>query len=100
MSGIQGSTLVIPKNLYKPTIKIFQKPNYYVAFLMLTLDRSISKPGTLPETRPVSPPKAGTTPKLVKAANFSLPSYKSSSPCSVFVEAPTPRLYNMTCVGP
>ena len=41
---------------------------------MLTLDRSISKPGTLPETRPVSPPKAGTTPKLVKAAKFSLPS--------------------------
>ena len=41
---------------------------------MLTFDRSISKPGTLPETRPVSPPKAGTTPKLVKAANFSLPS--------------------------
>ena len=40
-----------------------------------TLDKSISKPGTFPEIRLVSPSYAGTTPKLVKAAKFSLPSY-------------------------
>ena len=54
-------------------------------YYKLTLDKSISKPGTLPDIRLVSPSYAGTTPKLVKAAKFSLPSYKSSSPCSVQV---------------
>ena len=48
-------------------------------YYKLTLDKSISKPGTLPDIRLVSPSYAGTTPKLVKAAKFSLPSYKSSS---------------------
>ena len=38
--------------------------------------------------------------KFVALTSFSLPPYKSSSPSSVFVEAPTPKLYNMTCVGP
>ena len=44
-------------------------------YYKLTLDKSISKPGTLPDIRLVSPSYAGTTPKLVKAAKFSLPSY-------------------------
>ena len=44
-------------------------------YYKLTLDKSISKPGTLPEISLVSPSYAGTTPKLVKAAKCSLPSY-------------------------
>ena len=54
------------------------------------------RPGTFPDTKPVSPPKAGMTPKLVRVEKFSLPSYKRFSPWVVFVDAPTPRAYKIT----